>query len=35
MGKGEGYAGSECTYDENGMMICEGGSYFLEYDGCE
>lgn len=35
MGKGEGYAGSECTYDELGNMSCEGGDYFLDWYGCE
>ena len=35
MGKGEGYAGSECTYDAAGYMTCEGGDYFMEWYGCE
>jgi uncharacterized repeat protein (TIGR02543 family) len=35
MGKGEGYAGSECTYDDAGNMSCEGGDYFLEWYGCD
>jgi hypothetical protein len=34
-GKGEGYAGSECTFNDDGSMSCGGGSYFLMYDGCE
>jgi uncharacterized repeat protein (TIGR02543 family) len=35
MGKGEGYAGSECSYDENGYMTCEGGDYFVQWFGCD
>jgi len=34
-GKGEGYAGSECTFNDDGSMTCGGGGYFLMYDGCE
>ena len=35
LGKGEGYAGSECYTDENGGMVCSDGRYFQSYDGCE
>jgi hypothetical protein len=34
-GKGEGYAGSECTFNDDGSMSCGGGGYFLMHDGCE
>jgi len=33
-GKGEGYAGTECTTDARGELICEGGEYFQEFEGC-
>lgn len=33
-GKGEGYAGTECTTDARGELVCEGGEYFQEFDGC-
>ena len=34
-GKGEGYAGSECTVEEDGTQSCSGGDYFLYWEGCE
>jgi hypothetical protein len=34
-GLGEGYAGSECSYDDSGQMTCDAGDYFLPYFMCE
>jgi hypothetical protein len=34
-GKGEGYAGSNCTYDSAGAITCEEGEYFIFYSGCD
>jgi hypothetical protein len=34
-GKGEGYAGTECITDSRGELICEGGEYFQDFDGCQ
>ena len=33
-GKGEGYAGSDCTTDD-GIMTCSMGDYFGYYSGCK
>jgi len=33
-GKGEGYAGTECITDARGELICEGGEYFQDFNGC-
>lgn len=34
-GKGEGYAGSDCTTGVNGQMTCSQGDYFGYYSGCK
>jgi hypothetical protein len=34
-GLGEGYAGSECTYDEQGVMTCDVAEYFMGYWDCD
>lgn len=34
-GKGEGYAGTECTTDLQGELDCDGGFYFQDYFGCD
>ncbi len=33
-GKGEGYAGTECSIDLTDELVCEGGVYFQDYFGC-
>ena len=32
--KGEGYAGTECTTDARGELVCDGGFYFQDYFSC-
>ena len=34
-GKGEGYAGSDCTTGQDGIMTCDEGDYFVFYSGCK
>jgi len=34
-GKGEGYAGTECTTDAQGELVCESGYYFQDYFSCD
>ena len=34
-GKGEGYAGSECTTDAHGELVCDSGYYFQDYFSCD
>jgi hypothetical protein len=33
-GKGEGYAGSQCTWGSDGVLTCRQGEYFRSYDRC-
>jgi len=33
-GKGEGYAGSDCTFNDDGYMSCGSGNYFMGYSEC-
>ena len=34
-GKGEGYAGSDCSTGTDGIMTCSMGDYFGYYSGCK
>ena len=33
-GHGEGFTGSECTYQDDGTRSCTAGDYFQEWQGC-
>ena len=34
-GAREGYAGSKCDANSDGSLDCQGGDYFMPYEGCD
>lgn len=34
-GAREGYAGSKCAANSDGSLDCEGGDYFMPFEGCD